>query len=112
MPLAASVAIAHRTMGSYGGALMQCCWCNRWGKCSRDEFIIDGTVIKSLWDVDGTGLNCYTYYNASTPPHARYLQALLKVTRLSSECIAAYTYPVYADATRIAMYPSAVVPDG
>ena len=112
MPLAASVAIAHRTMGSYGGALMQCCWCNRWGKCSGDVVGIDGIVIKGLWDVDGIGLNCDTCYYTGSPPHARYLQALLKVPRLSSECIAAYTYPVYAEATSRATHPLAVVLDG
>ena len=108
--LAHSAVLAHRTMGSHGYAWRQCCWCNRWGKCLADELRPDW--IPGLWDIDGIGLNCDTCHHANSPPHARYLQALLKVSRLSSECIAAYTYPVYAEATTRATYPLAVVLDG
>ena len=55
---------------------------------------------------------CVTCADAGGPPHGRYLEAILKVSRSSSELIAAYTYPVYANATTSATHPSAVMPDG
>ena len=55
---------------------------------------------------------CNPCADAGGPPHGRYLEAILKVSRSSSELIAAYTYPVYANATTSATHPSVVMLDG
>jgi len=55
-------------------------------------------------------LICDTCDHAACPPHGRYLEAILKVSRTSSELIAAYAYPVYATATADATHPSVVMP--
>ena len=62
--------------------------------------------IPGLWDIDGIGLLCDPCKYAGCPPHARALQAVLKVSRSLSERIAAYACPVYAEATAYAAYPS------
>jgi hypothetical protein len=54
---------------------------------------------------------CVTCADAGRPPHGRYLEAILKVSRTSSELIAAYTYPVYATATTAATLPIVVMHD-
>ena len=68
--------------------------------------------VPGLWDIDGIGLLCDTCDYAGYPPHGRYLQAVLKVSRSSSELIVAYLYPVYAEAIAYAAYPVAVVQGG
>ena len=108
--LAHFAVLAHRTMGSHGYDWRQCSWCNRWGKCLGDE--VRPYWIPGLWDIDGIGLICDTCGHAGCPPHGRYLQAILKVSRTASELIAAYAYPVYAEATTYATYPASCVQDG
>ena len=72
--------------------------------------------VPGLLDIDGIGVLCDTCDNAACddigPPHARYLQAILKVSRPLSELIAAYAYPVYAKATTSVTHPSVAMPDG
>ena len=98
--LAHSAVLAHPTMWSHGHQWMQCSWCNPWEQCLGDDdrpYWIPALLI------------CDTCDHAGCPPHGRYLQAILKVSRLSSELIAAYAYPVYAETTTTA---AAMVLDG
>ena len=83
---------------------MQCSWCKRWGKCNPDD--LRPWWIPGLWDIDGIGLLCDTCKDAGRPPHGRYLQAVLKVPRSAGELIAAYKYPVYAEAIGYAAFLS------
>ena len=62
--------------------------------------------IPGLCDIDGIGLLCDPCNNAGRPPHGRYLQAVLKVPRSAGELIAAYKYPVYAEAIGYAAFLS------
>ena len=54
---------------------------------------------------------CVPCTDAGSPPHGRYLEAIIKVSRTSSELIAAYAYPVYAAATTAASHPIVVMHD-
>ena len=92
----------HRTMGSYGYRWLQCSWCDRWGMCTPDDY--RPYWVPGLTDVDGIGVLCDPCVNRWWPPHAEYLQRLLPVSRTSSELIAAYTYPVYAEVTTYPAY--------
>ena len=83
---------------------MQCSWCKKWGKCIPDDY--RPWWIPGLWDIDGIGLLCDTCKDAGRPPHGRYLQAVLKVPRSAGELIAAYKYPVYAEAIGYAAFLS------
>ena len=65
-----------------------------------------------LRDIDSKGLICDPCDYAGCPPHGRYVQAVLKVSRSSSELIAAYAYSVYAEAIAYAAYRAAVVQGG
>ena len=108
--LAHPAVLDHRAMGSYGDRWMQCSWCNRWGKTVPDN--LRPWWVPGLWDIDGIGLLCDTCNDHGFPPHDRYVQAILKVSGLSSELIAAFAYPVYAEAIAYAAYPAAVVQGG
>ena len=83
---------------------MQCSWCKRWGKCNPDD--LRPWWIPGLWDIDGIGLLCDTCKDSGRPPHGRYMQAVLKVPRSAGELIAAYKYPVYAEAIGYAAFLS------
>ena len=80
---------------------MQCSWCKRRGTCQPDD--LRPWWVPGLWNIEGIGLLCDKCDDHGDPPHARYLEGLLrtKVSRTSSELIAAYTYPVYAKAIAI-----------
>ena len=54
--------------------------------------------VQGLWFIGGIGLLCNKCDDHGDPPHARYVQVLLKksISRIPAELIAAYTYPVYA----------------
>ena len=68
--------------------------------------------VPELWDIDGVGKICDTCSDYGCPPHGRYVQTVLKVSRTSAKPIAAFAYPVYAEAIRYAAYPAAVVQGG
>ena len=84
-------------MGSYGDRWLQCCFCEKWGKCLPDGGLLLPDDAVALWDVDGAGILCDPCLERGYPPHYDYLKGLLQA-RLGEtpelvECIADFAYP-------------------
>ena len=103
----------HRTMASsaivdhLAGWPMRCSWCNRPGVCQHMPTDNRQWRMEGLWIIGGIGLLCNKCDDYGDPPHARYVQGLLKprVSITSAELIAAYTYPVYAATKTLPVTP-------
>jgi len=99
VPLGRIVIFDHRTMAPLVGLTMHCAWCDRPG-------MVQGAIhhrrnipeLQGLWIIVPIGVICNKCGDHGDPPHARFLQGLLRehVSRTPSELIAAYAYPAYA----------------
>ena len=107
VPLGRIVIFDHRTMASLVGLTMHCAWCDRPG-------MVQGAIhhrrnipeLQGLWIIGSRNYIvaiCNKCGDHGDPPHARFLQGLLRehVSRTPSELIAAYAYPVHAAGTYI-----------
>ena len=67
---------AHRTMASHVGQWMHCSWCRRPGLCQPADH--RQWRVHGLWSIGGIGLLCNSCDDHGDPPHARYVQILLR----------------------------------